>query len=114
MKNKILSVVFILSLVLLPSNVALAGGGGGITSIGKIFAVVVAVYLAYPLLIQTALGVSASTAGWIAVGAGAAVGVGYVQCAGGQNNVSFDGCGGSSGGGGGSSGSSGSGANTSQ
>ena len=111
MKNKILSVVFILSLIFLPSNVALAKSGG-ITSLGKIFAVVVAVYLAYPLLIQTALGVSASTAGWIAVGAGAAVGVGYVQCAGGQNNVSFDGCGGSSGGSGGGGG--GSGANTSQ
>ena len=115
MKNKILSVFFILSLILLPSNVALAGGGG-ITSIGKIFvAVVVAIYAA-PMLAAYTTGLSASTLSWVAAGASTALGVGYVQCQGGQNNVSFDGCGGSgnSSSSGGSSGSSGSGANTSQ
>ena len=71
MKNKILSVVFILSLVLLPSNVALAGGGGGITSIGKIFVAVVIAYYAPALLATTATtatSVGLSTFGWVAAG----------------------------------------------
>ena len=110
MKNKILSVVFILSLVLLPSNVALAGGGGGITSIGKIFAVVVIALVASPVALYIA-GPGLTTAGLIVVGTGAALGAGYVQCAGGQDNVSFEGCGRGSGSG---SGGGGSGANTSQ
>lgn len=108
MKNKILSVVFILSLLFLPSNIALAGGGGGLTSIGKLLVVTTIVIAAGPGgLITLGSGGTLTGLGVAAIATGAAVGIGYIQCSGGQDNVSFEGCGG--GGGGGTGGGDGSG-----
>ena len=96
--------------ILLLPGLVFAGGGGGLTSIAKIAIVVAAAIVTSGAAAGFfSAGEALTAAQMFVVGTGAAVGVGYVQCAGGQDNVSFEGCGRGSG-----SGSGGSGANTSQ
>ena len=129
MKNKILSIIFILSLILLPSNVALAGGGS-FTSFGSLLKTVVQI-AATVAVVYVVMSIPSPQwlSSYVTVGsftpplvtavqtfAGNILLVGEVLCGLEQNNPVKTGCNDSSNNnaGSGNSSSSGSGANTSQ